>query len=443
MGRVVALGGMVRAMLARLGEVFSRWAERWVPDPFVLALVLTLITLARRVCALRVRRRSAPGLVRRIFEHAAARFCAADVPDPRDRSGAGVEPAGATTRPRGCALAQANPGRRRLGRAHRVHDRSHSMGSRRGRRGVRGARDRPQRRRGRAADGHPCARRCGIHRPRGLAWGPQRLRAIEGSRVRAVHPGRDAGDRRRAKPSSPRSTARQRRLAHPASADVHRTRAEGGLGARVPPRQASRRRREAIVARTSRRRRGDAARPVELVPRRRRIQPQLGEPVLLGAGAGRAWLDPQLPRFGIRRGTRRRRDHRPVPALLRHPRRHAGERNDRAALVRDDVRRVHYDLPLADLPQRRPRELLRALGRRPVGASERRPIDDGSHARPRLRSHHHGLCLRRRVDQPAAAVLGTAAPRDHRPQSPPDRRLHGSPRHRNGPLRRPVLLLFG
>jgi short-chain fatty acids transporter len=36
---------MVRAMLARLGEVFSRWADRWVPDPFVLALALTLITL--------------------------------------------------------------------------------------------------------------------------------------------------------------------------------------------------------------------------------------------------------------------------------------------------------------------------------------------------------------------------------------------------------------
>jgi short-chain fatty acids transporter len=36
---------MVRAMLARLGEVFSRWAERWVPDPFVLAIVLTSITL--------------------------------------------------------------------------------------------------------------------------------------------------------------------------------------------------------------------------------------------------------------------------------------------------------------------------------------------------------------------------------------------------------------
>ena len=36
---------MVRAMLARLGEVFSRWAERWVPDPFVLALILTLVTL--------------------------------------------------------------------------------------------------------------------------------------------------------------------------------------------------------------------------------------------------------------------------------------------------------------------------------------------------------------------------------------------------------------
>ncbi len=35
----------VRAMLARVGEVFSRWAERWVPDPFVLALALTLITL--------------------------------------------------------------------------------------------------------------------------------------------------------------------------------------------------------------------------------------------------------------------------------------------------------------------------------------------------------------------------------------------------------------
>ncbi|UCH29623.1 MAG: short-chain fatty acid transporter [Myxococcales bacterium] len=32
-------------MLARLGEVFSRWAERWVPDPFVLALVLTLVTV--------------------------------------------------------------------------------------------------------------------------------------------------------------------------------------------------------------------------------------------------------------------------------------------------------------------------------------------------------------------------------------------------------------
>ncbi|KPK52320.1 MAG: hypothetical protein AMJ63_09790 [Myxococcales bacterium SG8_38_1] len=36
---------MVRAMLARLGEVFSRWAERWVPDPFVLALILTVIAL--------------------------------------------------------------------------------------------------------------------------------------------------------------------------------------------------------------------------------------------------------------------------------------------------------------------------------------------------------------------------------------------------------------
>jgi len=45
MTMVVALGGMVRAMLARLGEVFSRWSERWVPDPFVLALVLTLIAL--------------------------------------------------------------------------------------------------------------------------------------------------------------------------------------------------------------------------------------------------------------------------------------------------------------------------------------------------------------------------------------------------------------
>jgi len=32
-------------MLARLGEVFSRWADRWVPDPFVLALALTLVTL--------------------------------------------------------------------------------------------------------------------------------------------------------------------------------------------------------------------------------------------------------------------------------------------------------------------------------------------------------------------------------------------------------------
>jgi short-chain fatty acids transporter len=40
---------MFRAMLARLGEIFSRWAERWVPDPFVLAVVLTLITLAAGV----------------------------------------------------------------------------------------------------------------------------------------------------------------------------------------------------------------------------------------------------------------------------------------------------------------------------------------------------------------------------------------------------------
>jgi len=32
-------------MLARLGDTFSRWAERWVPDPFVLALVLSLIAL--------------------------------------------------------------------------------------------------------------------------------------------------------------------------------------------------------------------------------------------------------------------------------------------------------------------------------------------------------------------------------------------------------------
>jgi short-chain fatty acids transporter len=42
---MVALGGMVHAMLSRLGEVFSRWAERWVPDPFVLALALTMIAL--------------------------------------------------------------------------------------------------------------------------------------------------------------------------------------------------------------------------------------------------------------------------------------------------------------------------------------------------------------------------------------------------------------
>jgi short-chain fatty acids transporter len=36
---------MVGAMLSRLGERFSSWAERWVPDPFVLALALTLLTL--------------------------------------------------------------------------------------------------------------------------------------------------------------------------------------------------------------------------------------------------------------------------------------------------------------------------------------------------------------------------------------------------------------
>ena len=33
-------------MLVRLGALFSRWAERWVPDPFVLALGLTFVTLA-------------------------------------------------------------------------------------------------------------------------------------------------------------------------------------------------------------------------------------------------------------------------------------------------------------------------------------------------------------------------------------------------------------
>jgi len=32
-------------MLARVGVLFSRWAERWVPDPFVLALALTLVAL--------------------------------------------------------------------------------------------------------------------------------------------------------------------------------------------------------------------------------------------------------------------------------------------------------------------------------------------------------------------------------------------------------------
>ncbi|MEM7436835.1 MAG: TIGR00366 family protein [Myxococcota bacterium] len=32
-------------MLVRLGETFSRWAERWVPDPFVLALALTFVAL--------------------------------------------------------------------------------------------------------------------------------------------------------------------------------------------------------------------------------------------------------------------------------------------------------------------------------------------------------------------------------------------------------------
>ena len=36
---------MVDPMLSRLGGRFSNWAERWVPDPFVLALALTLLTL--------------------------------------------------------------------------------------------------------------------------------------------------------------------------------------------------------------------------------------------------------------------------------------------------------------------------------------------------------------------------------------------------------------
>jgi short-chain fatty acids transporter len=39
------IGATVWTMLARLGAVFSRWADRWVPDPFVLALALTLVTL--------------------------------------------------------------------------------------------------------------------------------------------------------------------------------------------------------------------------------------------------------------------------------------------------------------------------------------------------------------------------------------------------------------
>jgi short-chain fatty acids transporter len=33
-------------MLERLGDSLSRWARRWVPDPFVLAILLTLVTFA-------------------------------------------------------------------------------------------------------------------------------------------------------------------------------------------------------------------------------------------------------------------------------------------------------------------------------------------------------------------------------------------------------------
>ncbi len=32
-------------MIARLGDIFSRWSSRWVPDPFIFALLLTLLTL--------------------------------------------------------------------------------------------------------------------------------------------------------------------------------------------------------------------------------------------------------------------------------------------------------------------------------------------------------------------------------------------------------------
>jgi short-chain fatty acids transporter len=32
-------------VIARIGDIFSRWSSRWVPDPFIFALLLTLLTL--------------------------------------------------------------------------------------------------------------------------------------------------------------------------------------------------------------------------------------------------------------------------------------------------------------------------------------------------------------------------------------------------------------
>ena len=221
-----------------------------------------------RVRALRICRRGPSRVVRRLLEHAVARVRVADVSDPGDRSGPGFEPTRSTDRPRRRALAEANPRGRWLGGAHRLRDGSHSVGPRGGGCGVCGSRDRPQRCGGRETDGRPGARRGRVHGARGLARRPQWFSSVEGGRIRAVHAGHDAGNRGQRNALLLTERRRQRRLARLVTAHVRCARAQRGFRSRDSVHRRYRSAAsEAVVSRTSRRRRGDASRALQLVSR--------------------------------------------------------------------------------------------------------------------------------------------------------------------------------
>ena len=147
---------------------------------------------ARRLRSAGLGRDGTTRMVRRILEHPAAGVRAPDVPHLGDRSGLGVEPAGAEGGSNGCAPAQADAAGRGPGRAHRVCDRSDSVGARGGGRGVRGTRDRAHLCTRGATHGHPRAGCGGLCGARGLAWRPQRIGSSQGRRISAIHPGRDS-----------------------------------------------------------------------------------------------------------------------------------------------------------------------------------------------------------------------------------------------------------